>query len=245
MPSIEELQRFQFEDFSLERSRRTPLTVLGEHAFGMEQGRIVTGVVASESEEGGGGGDAKGNEEPTGACCIGDGICSIKTQAACLASGGMYQGDGTACDPNPCPACPFVLEIIDAAISGHSSSAEECGEVDIPLSGGSTSGLPGDECTATATFDLVYECPEDCYPETEHIIRLNASMAYIAPNWFLALSSELDMGDGDICGNFVPFGSSPMVAEENLGADPTGDHVFSFDDGDEPTIHWDITVRIT
>lgn len=48
MPTIEELQRFQFEDFALENTRRGKLTVLGEHAFGMEQGRIVTAPVRSE-----------------------------------------------------------------------------------------------------------------------------------------------------------------------------------------------------
>jgi hypothetical protein len=37
---------------------------------------------------------------PTGACCAGDGSCSITTSAGCT---GTYQGDGTVCDPNPCP----------------------------------------------------------------------------------------------------------------------------------------------
>jgi len=35
----------------------------------------------------------------TGACCV-DGRCTITTQADC---GGQYMGDGTDCDPNPCP----------------------------------------------------------------------------------------------------------------------------------------------
>ena len=41
----------------------------------------------------------------TGACCI-DGNCSIASQVGCLLSGGDYQGDGTTCDPNPCPTTP-------------------------------------------------------------------------------------------------------------------------------------------
>lgn len=53
MPTIEELQRFQFEDFALENTRRGKLTVLGEHAFGAEQGRIVTAPVSAESGGGG------------------------------------------------------------------------------------------------------------------------------------------------------------------------------------------------
>ncbi len=40
---------------------------------------------------------------PTGACCFDDGTCSVTTQTICESSGGSYQGDGTPCDPNPCP----------------------------------------------------------------------------------------------------------------------------------------------
>jgi len=36
---------------------------------------------------------------PEGACCTG-GVCSITTEAAC--SGGIWQGSGTDCDPDPC-----------------------------------------------------------------------------------------------------------------------------------------------
>ncbi len=36
-----------------------------------------------------------------GACCVDD-VCSIQTAADCAAAGGIYQGDGTDCDPNPC-----------------------------------------------------------------------------------------------------------------------------------------------
>jgi len=39
---------------------------------------------------------------PTGACCE-NGACTVMTQAACIASGGTYQGNGTDCSPNPCP----------------------------------------------------------------------------------------------------------------------------------------------
>lgn len=40
---------------------------------------------------------------PTGACCAPDGSCSIFTESDCLAQGGTYYGDGSTCDPNPCP----------------------------------------------------------------------------------------------------------------------------------------------
>jgi len=39
------------------------------------------------------------NEQVTGACCVGE-VCTVGPQADCQ---GEYQGDGTDCDPNPCP----------------------------------------------------------------------------------------------------------------------------------------------
>jgi hypothetical protein len=41
--------------------------------------------------------------EPTGACCFGAGSCAEVFQTDCLAAGGVFQGEGTTCDPNPCP----------------------------------------------------------------------------------------------------------------------------------------------
>ncbi len=37
----------------------------------------------------------------TGACCDGT-VCTISTEDECNCIGGVYQGDGTTCDPNPC-----------------------------------------------------------------------------------------------------------------------------------------------
>jgi hypothetical protein len=34
---------------------------------------------------------------PTGACCVGN-VCTVETEADCLANSGSYQGDGTNCD---------------------------------------------------------------------------------------------------------------------------------------------------
>ncbi|MEZ4654212.1 MAG: hypothetical protein R3E12_11650 [Candidatus Eisenbacteria bacterium] len=41
--------------------------------------------------------------EPTGACCFSDGTCQELTANECATAGGAYQGDGSLCDPNPCP----------------------------------------------------------------------------------------------------------------------------------------------
>ena len=40
--------------------------------------------------------------EPTGACCDDEGICTLKTEAECIAAGGTWKGAETVCDPNPC-----------------------------------------------------------------------------------------------------------------------------------------------
>ncbi|MBT8484346.1 MAG: choice-of-anchor E domain-containing protein, partial [Phycisphaerae bacterium] len=41
-----------------------------------------------------------------GACCFDDGSCSVGTETECTDAGGVYQGDGTACNPCPQPgAC--------------------------------------------------------------------------------------------------------------------------------------------
>ncbi len=48
----------------------------------------------------------------SGACCFNDGTCIVTTSASCASSAGSYQGDGTDCDPNPCPqpvgACCYI-----------------------------------------------------------------------------------------------------------------------------------------
>lgn len=45
---------------------------------------------------------------PTGACCFGDGHCEVLYEEACEGAGGTYQGDGIACEPNPCPQPPMA-----------------------------------------------------------------------------------------------------------------------------------------
>lgn len=42
-------------------------------------------------------------ELPTGACCLAGQFCDVQTEDDCTLAGGAYEGDGTSCDPNPCP----------------------------------------------------------------------------------------------------------------------------------------------
>lgn len=41
-----------------------------------------------------------------GACCLPNGSCQITDRDSCAAQQGQYQGDGSGCDPNPCPPPP-------------------------------------------------------------------------------------------------------------------------------------------
>ena len=42
----------------------------------------------------------------TGACCFADGSCTVVTEGECAQAGGVYQGNDSVCDPNPCPQPP-------------------------------------------------------------------------------------------------------------------------------------------
>ena len=44
--------------------------------------------------------------DPLGACCLAMGLCQIETSADCTTLGGTFQGNGTACNPNPCMQNP-------------------------------------------------------------------------------------------------------------------------------------------
>jgi hypothetical protein len=43
--------------------------------------------------------------DPLGACCFVDCSCHLLTAAECVAQNGVFLGEGTTCDPNPCD-CP-------------------------------------------------------------------------------------------------------------------------------------------
>lgn len=47
-----------------------------------------------------------------GACCLDGGMCMVLSPAACLSQGGIYQGDGEPCDPNPCTIDPITVVLV-------------------------------------------------------------------------------------------------------------------------------------
>lgn len=74
----------------------------------------------------------------TGACCYGDGVCVITTESNCISSGGVFQGGGTSCDPNPCPQP-------DGACCLPDGSCIETSEGECALLGGTFQGA-GTNC---------------------------------------------------------------------------------------------------
>src|SRR5438552_9013857 len=96
------------EDEELEYDRRIRhleeqykrLNIIGGVFFDCE-GDIETGWACNKrrGEE-----VVAGGGFPTfGACCFDDGTCEVLTELGCTTGGGIYQGDGSVCEPNPCP----------------------------------------------------------------------------------------------------------------------------------------------
>ncbi|MDP7008856.1 MAG: M12 family metallo-peptidase [Phycisphaerales bacterium] len=71
------------------------------------------------------------NQAPQGACCIGDN-CVLMYQAQCDGGGGLWQGNNTTCDVNPCVAATGACCVDNAC---QTLSSEDCF-----LAGGSYSG---------------------------------------------------------------------------------------------------------
>ncbi len=119
-----------------------------------------------------------------GACCIGL-SCSIKTNAACIAAGGVYKGDGTPCGAQTC--CPTIILTCDGIsasktkcqfdeFGGFESTPPKVYLTQIQVNRCNT--VPAQECISTATYDPVtcissganctnnasLGCDETCFP---------------------------------------------------------------------------------
>jgi len=66
----------------------------------------------------GGGSTCEGVDCTQGACCDEDGSCTVTTEVECT---GVYQGDGTDCDSNPCPPPGTGACCVDGVCSIHSA----------------------------------------------------------------------------------------------------------------------------
>lgn len=89
------IQGGEFGDDSVP-SQTDAIAGFGGFGFGSNPGSVVCPVP----------------REPEGACCFPDGTCEFTLESSCE---GVFEGDGTVCDPNPCPdtilgACCFADE---------------------------------------------------------------------------------------------------------------------------------------
>jgi spore coat protein A len=81
----------------------------------------------------------------SGACCQGS-TCTIQTSANCLALGGVYQGNGTTCSPNPCV-------VLTGACCASNGTCTEVTQSSCQTGGGTYQG-DGSTC-ATADCPIV------------------------------------------------------------------------------------------
>ncbi len=72
-----------------------------------------------------------------GGCCLPDGGgCRLLSGAECAGAGGVYSGDFTSCDPNPCPPCPMTC-----APQAVAEGEPLCDDLLAPVNGGCDAGL--------------------------------------------------------------------------------------------------------
>ena len=76
-----------------------------------------------------------------GGCCQG-GVCSIETQANCSTLGGVYQGNGSSCSPNPCV-------VVTGACCASNASCSETTQTACVTGGGTYQGN-GSTCGSTS-----------------------------------------------------------------------------------------------
>lgn len=160
---------------------------------------------------------------PIGACCVGE-VCSIKTEADCATAGGIWQGAGTDCDPNPCGCIVLhttVLICYQNLGDPCSLNVSETIYFDIPLQCPldlGTSGPKGCIDTSLTTLSSQAWTGAGCDPA----IRPNITGAYfdfypsgcinhdvstgwsftpslVFPNWpFTQLATSINPGFGDL-----------------------------------------------
>ena len=97
-----------------------------------------------------------------GACCSTGNICSFGTEEACDTSGGLFQGVGGSCSPDPCllptGACCYVdgscVELSDAACTNTSGTQQGIGTTCLP---GTCPEPVGACCATSGSCSLVTE----------------------------------------------------------------------------------------
>jgi len=161
-----------------------------------------------------------------GACCLPDLTCLRLSPGACVAAGGTYQGDGTACESDTCRATgdrcdePFVVDAVPFVAVGTT-----CGFYDDYAAPCASHGLGGAEvvyrytpaqaeclrislCGDATTFDTQLYVWDDVCPNAAGASACNDD-ACVSPAGVPRLSQ--------VCLNTVPGHSYYIVVD---GADP-------------------------
>ncbi|MCC7141484.1 MAG: hypothetical protein IT349_05215, partial [Candidatus Eisenbacteria bacterium] len=117
----------------------------------------------------------------TGACCAADGSCSVLSASGCAQAGGVYQGDETVCEPNPCPPAGACC----AADTGcQVLTSELCA-----LAGGIWQGA-GSGCDPNPCLDI----PAACCLSSGACVVLSATDCASAGGVYQGIGSECGAG---------------------------------------------------
>lgn len=142
-----------------------------------------------------------------GACCLPTGLCEIRTQASCTASGGTYQGDNVQCGQVSCPpasgACCFGFECQPGVTQDGCLGA-----------GGVWQGA-----ASTCGASTCNEGGACCFPQSGGCLDLTASACQTAGGLFVP---------GQVCASYVCFPSGSCCfpdgsCQDNSGAGMTPD----------------------
>ncbi len=86
-------------------------------------------------------------ELPDGACCLSDGSCVEMNTIECAAAGGIYLGDETVCDPNPCTGCFHRIDLHDSYGDGWNGAAVAVFANSVEVAGSPFTIADGDEAS--------------------------------------------------------------------------------------------------
>lgn len=110
-------------------------------------------------------GGIQGPTDPTGACCLTNGLCIILTRSACEPLG-IYLGDNISCSPSPCPL-PVILGACcqDMGVCTHITK-EDCDIIEGTFMGNGTNCL---DCTVSVPPDTVLVPCDTIYVDFENV----------------------------------------------------------------------------
>lgn len=164
-----------------------------------------------------------GAGQATGACCLPNGSCQVKTQSDCNAAGGTYQGDNVSCGnvqcPQPVGACCLpdgsCLEMTaadcSAALGVYQGDGLACGSVQCPIptgaccfpaTGGCLNNFTQSDCQNAAG---VWKGPNSncgdiiCFPKGACCLPDGGCLDQVSPEECAAAGGTFQ-GDATTCG---------------------------------------------